>query len=213
MVTHPSPSGPPDPFEPLLEVLSAGSIVYRVHKNTRLGNEFNPGVGGQSRFAFFGSPAVPMLYAAATEEAAVSETILHDVPIHGGRVVKGQYSALVLSKLVTTRDLRLVQFHGLGLRALRTEAKHLTDTERDAYPRTVRWAEAAHGWNDEGTSADGVVWMSRRCNSDRAFVFFGDRVDRSDFVVASDAGRAFNLVNDLAWLADLCAPLHIDVVV
>lgn len=74
--------GPRGDFNPLSVTLKAGQRLYRVSSNEsgRLGNAFNPGTGKQSptRFAFFGNPAVPVLYAAAGEYAAVSESILHD---------------------------------------------------------------------------------------------------------------------------------------
>lgn len=53
--------------------------------------------------------------------------------------------------------------------------------------------------------------MSRRCNSDRAYVFFGDRVDEKDFAVDTSFGRVFADTVGIGWLSDLCAPLGVDV--
>ncbi|OMH23784.1 hypothetical protein BKD30_10360 [Tersicoccus phoenicis] len=66
---------PPEPFEPEVFTLSAGSPMYRVAGSSRAANAFNPGVGGATRFAFFGDPAIPVLYAAEGEVAAVRETL------------------------------------------------------------------------------------------------------------------------------------------
>jgi hypothetical protein len=203
---------PPKPFTPIVQTLTTGHALYRVHGNSRLGNEFNPGAGGRTRFAFFGVPAVPVLYAADTEAATVSESILHDVPIEGGQVTPHEYAGRVISRILVERELRLAQLHGPGLRALKVEASRLTGTDRSHYGRTVSWAERAHVHQNHTAPLDGMVWMSKRCNSDLAYVFFGDRVLASDFVVDGGYARAFDLTADLARLSDFCAPQHIDVV-
>jgi hypothetical protein len=96
--------------------------------------------------------------------------------------------------------LRLAQFCGPGLRRIGARASSLTDTDAATYPQTVRWAEAA--W--EQTRCDGIVWMSRHWNSDRAVVLFGDRVNEDDVAQDLDFGRAFANPTDLEWLAALC---------
>lgn len=202
----------PDPFTPALEVLSKGSLLYRVHGNKRLGKEFNPGIGGRTRFAFFGDPIVPVLYAATSEEAAISESILHDVPAAGGQVLPRDYQGRVISRIETTTDLRLVPLHGTGLRRLGVEQRQITDIESVHYEWTIRWAEAAHEFTDQDQYAHGIAWMSRRCNSDRAVVLFGDRIPAGALTVQDSYGRAFDLPGDLAWLSDFCAPLHVDVI-
>ena len=45
-----------------------------------------------------------------------------------------------------------------------------------AYMKTARWAEALHR---QFKDVDGLMWMSRQRDRDRALVLFGDRV-RSD---------------------------------
>jgi hypothetical protein len=152
--------------------LPAGEALFRVHGRSRLGHEFNPGYGAPTRFAFFGEPAVPVLYAAATERAAIAESLLHDIPLTGGELTRSAYRQKCMSQLATNRDLRLASLMGLGLRRLGVSADQVTTTAAAHYPRTVRWAEAAY---DAGF--DGLVYMSRQCSSDRAYVFFGGRAD------------------------------------
>ncbi|MDJ0357244.1 RES family NAD+ phosphorylase [Paenarthrobacter sp. PH39-S1] len=198
---------PPHPFRPEIEVLSFGTELYRVLSNRRKGNEFNPGHGRGSRFAFFGTPGkVPVLYAAATEDAAVSERLLHDVPFSGGRLLSSDYADKVAVKLALRRELRLASFLGTGLRTLGIEAKNLTDTGAWRYPDTVQWAAAAHR-----AGLDGAVWMSRRCNSERAYVLFGDRVTADDLEIQPDYVRVFGAGTDLDWLIDFCARFRVDV--
>ena len=74
---------PPVPFDPATATVAAGHLLYRVLSATRTATDFNPGFGSPTRFGFFGTPVVPILYAADTEDAAIAETMLHDVPIEG----------------------------------------------------------------------------------------------------------------------------------
>ncbi|MFD1211582.1 RES family NAD+ phosphorylase [Arthrobacter sp. GCM10027362] len=198
--------GPPSPFHPQAITLPAGTGLYRVLNNRRHPVEFNPGHGGPTRFAFFGDPPVPVLYAAQTEAAVVSETLLHDVPLEGGFLRPLHYCDKVAARITLTRDARLASFVGAGLRVLKTEASRLTGTDADQYLRTVGWAEAAHG-----AGFDGAAWMSRRYDTDLAYVLFGDRFAQDDLVLDPGFGRVFAAGSDLDWLITFCAPLHVQV--
>jgi RES domain len=197
--------GPPSPFKPAVETLAKGHRLYRVFTNTRLATEFNPGFGAATRFGFFGKPVVPIMYAADTEEAAIAETLLHDIPVEGGNLLWDDYSGKALALLDVTSDLRLAAMHGLKLRQLGAEPEDVTSGPASTYPDTVKWAKAAHGFG-----VDGMVWMSRRCNSTKAYVFFGDRC-ASAFNQDMSHARIFASPADQTWLIDFCAPLHIDV--
>lgn len=113
---------------------------------------------------------------------------------------------LVASKIVTTMPLQLADFTGAGLRRLGVEPEELTAAPARDYSRTVLWAQAAH---DAGFA--GVVWMSKRCNSDRAYILFGDRIDRTALDIANDYGRVFAAGPDRDWLVDFCASVNVDV--
>jgi RES domain len=148
---------------------------------------------------------IPVLYAAATEEAAVAETLLHDIPVSGGILPYDNYARTVMARLEVTRPIRVGILHGLGLRQLKVTAADITSSGADTYPETVTWAQAAH---DAGL--DGLVWMSRLCNDAKAYVFFGDKCAAA-FTQDSTFGRLFATGADQLWLIDLCAPLHVDV--
>ena len=205
---HRSVVTPPSPFTAGTDTLAAGTTLCRVHSNRRTANQFNPGFGAPTRFAFFGTPTVPILYAAATEDAAICETLLHDVPFAGGDLRPRSYETTVASTIAPTRPLRLAALLGTGLRQLGVAASEVTETEADRYPDTVKWAETAHG-----AGFDGLVYMSRRCNSDRVYALFGDRVTEADLEVQADYGRVFTLGADRDWLIDFCAPLRVNVLV
>lgn len=199
---------PPKPFEPQEYVLPAGSHLFRVFSNSRTVDKFNPGGGDPTRFAFFGDPKVPVLYAADTEEAAVCESILHDVPPGPGQILSDSFQDKVCAPLTPTRDLRLASLMGDGLRVLGTEAKHVTGTMSTQYHRTVRWAEAAHA-----AGFDGLVWVSNKRNTDRTYVFFGDSVLPGDLKALKGPGRIFAAGTGFDWLVDYLAGLGIDVII
>lgn len=198
---------PPEPFEPEEFILAAGKPLYRVFSNTRTVTEFNPsGALASQRFSFFGDPQVPVLYAAATDEASVCETLLHDVPEMGGYIKPPGYRNKVMGLARPTRDLRLARFMGTGLRKLQVETRQLTDTPSSQYEHTNKWAEAAHA-----AGFDGIVWMARKCNTDEAYVLFGDRVHNIDIKSDPSFARIFVSGQGFDWLVDFCTHLHVEV--
>jgi hypothetical protein len=202
---------PPDPFDPATATLPAGHLLYRVLSATRTATDFNPGIGARTRFGFFGKPGergkpiVPIMYAADTEDAAIAETLLHDIPAGGGVLPYDQYAGKVLVRLKVTQRLRVGVLHGTGLRRLKITADELTSSPASSYDTTVRWAEAAHN-----AGLEGLVWMSRKCNDAKAYVFFGDRCAQA-FTQDPTHARIFASPADQIWLIDRCAPLHVDV--
>lgn len=198
---------PPIPFEPRSGILDAGSILQRIHSSRFRPNKFNPGPKGAGRFHFFGDPAVPALYLAETREAALAETLLHDVPVGApAPLPRSIYANSVLAGLELKRPVRIAEFFGLSLRAPGVEATQLTDTPMDNYPQTRKWAHAAHA-----TGFDGIGWMSKRDNSARAYMLFGDRVQEDHLEVVPGSGLAFAAADGFRWLVNICAPLNVDV--
>lgn len=183
---HPPPLAPtavpppPVPFDPLPHTLESGSLLHRVHHHSRAGNAFNPGVGAETRFAHFdgGAGVVPSLYAAATAEAAICESLLHEVPLTGGILPRAEYETRTLTALELQRDVRLAMLMGPGLRRLGISAQDITATNGNVYGATARWAHAAHAAGFEG-----LAWISSRDNTAEAYVLFGDRVHAADLRV------------------------------
>lgn len=193
---------PPDPFDPLVATLPAGTQLFRVHRPPRSATAFNDR-GGRGRWSPLGQPPVPVWYGAATAIAAVCESILHDVSPRATLVPRDRWVGRVESRIVTRRELHLAQFHGVGLRKLRVSPEQLTTTVAATYHQTVRWADAAH---EVRPPLDGLVWMSRQCNSDPAVMLFGDRVSADDLAVDQGSARLFLPGSpDFDWLSAQCA--------
>jgi len=172
-------------LDPLIETWKRERPWLRCHNVGFGATEFNPGVG-RGRFHPFtssdGNP-VPSLYGASTFEGALSETVFHNVWERGPKSLVRRSSLLpmVVSTLVSKRDLVLAQLHGFGLHRLGIDRTRLIDAGPRHYPGTVLWAQALHRC---GAHVDGLVWVSRLHDTAHAIVLFGDRVQRNELLVA-----------------------------
>jgi RES domain-containing protein len=201
---------PPDTstLDPLIEVWPSGSELWRVHKLKRRPSEFNPGLD-RGRFHPFpgldGKP-VPTLYAAATWEGAVCETVFRDVPLRGPdrRKARAELEIRALSLVRLTREVSFIDLRTLGLRRLQLHRRELIDTEADQYLRTARWARAFH---QAAPVAAGLVWIARLADPP-AMMFFGDRVTEKDFSIIDGpiplgVGKGLEMVMGLAEKAKI----------
>lgn len=182
------PRKPPRSFEPLVEVWPAGQPLFRVHPVAHPATELHA-TDRPARFRPLRTTdgeIVPMLYSAASEQAAIAESVLHDLAPRGPRVVA--FESLVptaLSCLIPQRDLQLAMLHSTGLDRLRLRNPSLIDTLPSRYPETIPWGQALY---DHPLHLDGIVWMSRRYNSIRACVLLGStrndqRVESGELVL------------------------------
>ena len=193
---------PPSPLtRPQFSVLPSGTALHRVHRTAWRAAEFNPGLGGPTRFAPFndssGAP-VPSLYASATLRAAIHETIFHDVPANARTktVRLNEVQIRTHSELLTNRELRLVELRNVTLGKWGISRRDLISSSPAVYGQTVLWAEAVH---HDIPDADGLVWTSNQCDPDDACLFFGDRVRESDFtaVRSRDGATVKSFVKDV----------------
>lgn len=176
-------------------------MLHRVHDTSLGAAQFNPGLGRPTRFAPINNSAgatVPSLYASNALRAAIHETIFHDI-IAGCNVRTVPLAAVkkkTHSKMSTLRDLCLVELRNVPLNRWGISRRDLISSSPDSFDRTVLWAEAIHRDIPE---ADGLVWTSNQCDPDDAFLFFGDRVHKSDFKPV----QSRNGGNDISFNVDV----------
>ncbi len=212
------PARIPDPpdfaiHEPRLFVWQSDTPFHRVFDTRWAPSAFHPGTTPpevKTRFAFFSGPdgkTVGVAYGAESVEAAICETVFHDVPLRAAprQVSLSRLSPLALVALRPTRDLSLIELFGSGLTRLGVRADHLTATGPNVYARTVEWGRALH---TAAPGADGLVWMSCRYNVAKALVLFADRVSSPNLAVdgpvyALVSGEGRRLVNEAADRADI----------
>ena len=185
--------------------LSAGTPLWRVHKEKYPANEFNPnpvarGRAGEFRAGRFDSTTddpYPFLYAAADDRTAVAETLLRDLPVSqsGTRELSSQeVSGLCVSQINVQADLELVSLRsGVDLAAIGIDTR-LTIGPSTEYPVTRKWSAAIREWVD---GAQGLTWRSGREPEGFAYVFFGDHIDRGEIVTSTNSScgaEAFDLI-------------------
>ena len=179
---------PPHRLTPLppLERLAAGSRLHRIHGVRWRGGQFNASAH-KSRFAPLadeGGRRIPVLYAGATFDVAVYESLFHAVgPGPASRTwPASRIAAVAHSVLRTERDLQLAPLFRRNLIAWNITDQELIQAPARHYDGTAAWGEAVHR---SILNADGLIWTSSREGSDRCYVFFGDRVSEHDFAIVT----------------------------
>jgi RES domain len=177
---------PPSPFPEInRETVRVGAELHRVHAAGTDSNGFNPCTGRPSRFAPLVQPdgtCIPTAYAASTFECAVHETVFHEIQHDAPRKSIGFHviAELDYAILRTRRSLLLAALFEPDLNKWGVTRRNLIDTFAADYGTTARWAFALH---NADPAIEGLVWTSRRCDPDRAYVLFGDRVRPEDLDV------------------------------
>ena len=101
--------------DPNIITLGTGALLHRVHDRNYDADGFNPCMVAPTRFAPIGDAkgnCVPSLYAADTLEAAIHETIFHDIPVvtDAKTVPRTLVQSRAHGQLEVLRDLRLASF-------------------------------------------------------------------------------------------------------
>ena len=175
---------PVPPLDPLFERWPAGQLIHVIHDTRYAPHSFNPGVDelgrprNPTRFAPIrdrNGAVVPYLYGGSTRECAIFETVFHNVPLAAADkfVDLDDFAHRGHGHVTASRDLLLVDLTTDGLHRLKLPKEELITSAARDYPETARWAEALH---QQFKDIDGLMWMSRQRDRDRALVLFGDRV-------------------------------------
>ena len=184
----PSVPPPPEPLaEPNVVDWAVGVAMHRVHNRNLTGNTFNPCRGGQTRFAPIEDAqgnCVPSLYAGSTLEAAIYETVFHDIPVasHDTKTVpREDLEGRKHTTLLPLRPLRLASLRAPDLRKWGIRRESLIGSLPTRYGQTRLWAMAIH----HSFHVDGLIWTSNQCDPNDAVLLFGDRVGANDLQVVS----------------------------
>ena len=181
--------------------LKRGTIIHRIHLTAFSATSFNPCAGQATRFAPIHSvkgACVPSVYAGSSLDAAIYETIFHDVPAKASFKTVPRQNVVIRShaELEVVRQIHLVQLRNPDLLKWHIRRKQLIGSSAKRYPQTAQWAEAIH---HQFPQAEGLIWTSNQCDPDDSYIFFGDRVTPTDFKLT----RGRNGVTDSSFLADV----------
>ena len=203
----------PSDADPLIGVWPAGRGIVRVYDALYSLRGFWTGTPTRpSRFHPFtptGAPGpVPVLYGSDRLAGAISETVFHDVPVRGTKhVPRATLRRKLAITLTATRDLRLADLTGYGLRRLGATRAEIIDSDPRSYADTARWAHGLHAHREH---LDGIQLVSRQYDTALALILFGDRVQETELDIAPNAipmplalGAGFDNVQDLADQADI----------
>jgi hypothetical protein len=170
---------PPTPFPAIHRIaLPSATDLHRIHNCGFASNSFKPCQGRPSRFAPLlraDGTCIPTLYAATNLECAVHETAFHEIQ-HDAKTKSIGYheiEKLDYSVLRPRRDLVLASLFEPDLNRWGLTRRQLIDTFAADYDATAQWAIALH---DNFPDIDGLVWTSRRCDPEKAYLLFADRL-------------------------------------
>lgn len=166
---------------PGVTILTAGTRLWRVWtpSGSRGPHTFNPGYGDPTRFAPIppGAPlglAIPTLYAGASIEAAICETVLREQPVSGGLVLPASYNQAHLSSIIPDRDINLLEISTPNFRHWGvTRGEMIEAVGANAYNATRHWSEMI---NRCCPDIQGLVWSSRQFDRHASYMFFGNRM-------------------------------------
>jgi hypothetical protein len=200
--------------DPQIETLKAGSTLVRIYERPRGPLAFNP-TDAVARFRPITNATgaiVPSAYCALDSETAIAEAVLRGVSAlrHGTprrRLYRSEVSGLEMAWLRSTRALRLVRMHGIGLSRLGLLRGHVIDCEQVDYDYTAAWAQALYGHRSR---PHGLAWTSRQNDSSRAFLLWGESRVRGGWLALEGDPLALDREPGLDLIRQVCADAAVD---
>jgi hypothetical protein len=169
--------------------LPAGTTIWRVHHRRYGPTQFNDTLAdahfGGGRFDGTASDPYSFLYGALSETAALSETLLRDLPFPDGNartLLRSSVTGRRLCQLDLTTSLAMVSLVSSPDLAAVSQDYWLTHTDGKDYAFTRRWAQwlrAQVPW------AQGFIWSTCRDLGQRSIVLFGDRCQETAMKLAA----------------------------
>lgn len=204
----------PGDLSPTIEDIKAGSTLIRVYQRRFGPLSFNQG-DAVARFRPIMNASgeiVPTAYGARDEETAIAEAILRGVSaLNRGsprrRLFRLEVEDLDMARLRTTRPLRLVRLHGLGLTRLNLLREHVIDSPESEYDYTAAWAQALYGHRSR---PHGLVWTSRQNDTSRAFILWGGTRVRPEWLQLEGDPVALDREPGLDLIRQVCADAGVD---
>lgn len=205
----PVPDPPADCQAPRIVSRGVGEIWSHVWKAEpgRMATTFNPGFGVGRFHPIFDRAGAPVatFYAASHPDAAIFESVFHDVAENepNQQIYRSKLAGLVRSNVRLSRDIALVDLTTLGRHHVRLSRVELIEpVGPDNYLRTARWAE----YFLRCTSADGLIWPSRPLDTHLSILLFGraaDAIEDAGDNTPLDAGAGLDRIYALAEEAEI----------
>lgn len=174
-----------------LDIVPTGQPLHRVHRTHLDPVFFGPGKGAPPTFRFdSASGGFGVLYVGLSLKAALAETILRNP--QRLMVSMTEITTRSASRLVCSRDLRIVRMHGNGLQRLGTDNAISTGP----YEPCGLWADAL--W-DHPDRPDGSAYQSRHDSGEICIALF----ERPDLALTQEnTGPLLSMAGTIASLLD-----------
>ena len=174
-----------------IEVLSAGTVLHRIHRTTLDPVFFGPGAGAPPTYRFdSGSGRFGVLYVGLSRASALAETLLRNP--HRLMVATAEIADRAATELTCRRAMRVVKLYGAGLQTVGTDNAVSTGP----YEPCAQWSDAL--W-DHSDSPDGIAYQSRHDSNELCIAVF-ERPDMELEVKATR--RLMALLKEVAALLD-----------
>ncbi|MEX3953416.1 RES family NAD+ phosphorylase [Paraburkholderia sp. EG287B] len=164
--------------------------AYCTHPHATTATTFAQG-WGNTRFAPISCPdgsPVHTYYAASSFACVVMESLFHDVPLSPPGVFDlDRLTHFRLARLTIPDPIQCVSFHTPHLPALDLTRADLIDSLPAVYDSTRKWSQAAY---NQCPGAHAIAYGSRRDDSGRCVMLFGQRLPSSRLTVVSDESMA-----------------------
>ncbi|MGL5386229.1 MAG: RES family NAD+ phosphorylase [Enterobacterales bacterium] len=182
------------------EAIPQGTVLHRCHDARYPGDSFNPGKillpnEYGARFSPIRDAAlnlIPTMYLASSCEAAIAESVFHDVVATGKTEFFDlrPFSTMHYIQLRLERDLNVVSCRAQDCIYLGIDRDELIGSTRLEYSQTRAWSQAIY---QQHPNVDGMKWYSKRNDDHFALILFGgQRVRENELSIAQPSSRLFN---------------------
>lgn len=157
---------------------------HRVHWSTWGYDEPNPG-HGDTRFAPFEGPSgrrIPTMYMAESVEAALLESVFHDVDENSHRVYESSLRGRLLASVTNPKTLLLADLTDDILDRESIPRASVSSSPAEHYPCTRKLARHIYGTTIDGEPPMGIIWDSRQVElhhqgTSKVMIVFTNRYD------------------------------------
>ncbi|CAI1748260.1 RES domain [Serratia fonticola] len=180
-----------------IEVIPKGTVLHRCHDAQYPGDSFNPGrillpheYG--ARFSPIRDAAldlIPTMYLASSCEAAIAESVFHDVIATGKTEFFDlrPFTHMHYIQLKLERDLNVVSCRAQDCLYMGIDRDELIGSTQLEYSQTRAWSQAIY---QQHHNVDGMKWYSKRNDDHFAMILFGgQRVMDSELSIAEPSSR------------------------
>jgi hypothetical protein len=183
-----------------IDVIPKGTVLHRCHDARYPGDSFNPGrilLANEygARFSPIRDAAlelIPTMYLASSCEAAIAESVFHDVVATGKTEFFDlrPFNNMHYIQLKLEWDLSVVSCRAPDCTYMGIDRDELIGSTQLEYSQTRAWSQAIY---QQHHNVDGMRWYSKRDDDHFALILFGgQRVRENALSIAEPSSQLFS---------------------